>query len=53
MTRMSDQTRLSVWVEGLPLYDQHDCRFDIFWTKDGLVPPCKRKVGDPGWEPGP
>ncbi len=29
----------------------HDHRFDIFWEKDGILPPCKRKPGDPYYEP--
>jgi len=29
----------------------HDHRFDIFYEKNGVLPPCKRKPGDPYYEP--
>lgn len=31
----------------------HHCPSDdIFFVWNGLVPPCKRPVGSPGWQPG-
>jgi len=44
------QTSLAAFGVEIPP-EIHDHRYDIIWEKNGLVPPCKRKPGDPYWEP--
>jgi hypothetical protein len=39
------QSRLEASGVGLPP-EVHDHRFDIFYERDGVLPPCKRKLGD-------
>jgi len=43
------QTGLEAFGIELPL-KVHDHRFDIIWEKNGVLPPCKRKPGDPYYE---
>lgn len=48
--RRGRQMDISQWVEGVePI--PHDHRFDVLWESEGLVPPCKRKPTEPGYEP--
>jgi len=44
------QTPLEAFGFGLPP-KVHDHRFDIIYERNGVLPPCKRKPGDPYWEP--
>ncbi len=52
----------STHEHGLAVEEQHfqdsgalaqvnDHRFDVFYERNGVLPPCKRKPGDPYCEP--
>jgi hypothetical protein len=41
--------RLDAFGFEVPL-EPHGHRFDMIWEKNGVLPPCRRKPGDPYYE---